>query len=239
MYCNLESKLSKLADILSRWAGTISNFQKEKKWTQARLKGAQIALENDPFNPFLFDLENELNIKLQHLLDQEESYWQCRSRTDWLMLGDRNTHFFHLSTVIRRKHNRIIFIKNEVGESFTNLEDINNLFLNYYKSLFSSNTEIVAPTIVSLQQIDWSFCPTMEELKEAIFAIGKNKAPGEDGFHASFFHHFWDTIKDDCMIHVSKIFKDRKVPSCINSTIITLIPKMDNPTRVNHFRPIS
>ena len=79
----------------------------------------------------------------------------------------------------------------------------------------------------------------MEELKDAIFAIGKNKAPGEDGYHASFFHHFWDSIKDDCMNHVSKIFNERKIPKCINSTIITLIPKIDNPTRVNHFRPIS
>lgn len=108
---NLDIKLFNLADTLTNWAGLINNFSRDKKRTQARLNEIQLALENDPCNSFLFDLENELQIKFEHLLNQEESYWQCRSCTNWLMLGDKNTHFFHLSTIIRRKQNRIVSIK--------------------------------------------------------------------------------------------------------------------------------
>lgn len=129
------------------------------------------------------------------------------------MLGDRNTHFFHLSTIIRRKKNRIVSIKNEVGESFSKLEEISLVFLDYYKSLFSLSLVNPPPSILSTQLIDCSSCPFMEEHKDAVFAIGKNKAPGEDGYHASFFHHFWDNIKSDCMTHVVNIFKDCRVPT--------------------------
>lgn len=46
-------------------------------------------------------------------------------------------------------------------------------------------------------------------------------------------------MKSDYLAHVRKIFDSLEVPSAINSTLITLIPKMENPTRVNHFRPIN
>lgn len=57
------------------------------------------------------------------------------------MLGDRNTHFFHLSTIIRRKHNRITLIKDEVGISYSTIDGIYLLFLNYYKICFSSELD--------------------------------------------------------------------------------------------------
>ncbi|XP_071690777.1 uncharacterized protein [Rutidosis leptorrhynchoides] len=60
-------------------------------------------------------------------------------------------------------------------------------------------------------------------VKKAIFVIGDRKSPGPDGYSAVFFKESWDIIGDEE----------------INSTIITLLPKVHVPNKVNDFRPIS
>ena len=40
---------------------------------------------------------------------------------------------------------------------------------------------------------------TEKEVREAIFQMKHNKAPGPDGFPAEFYQVFWSLIKDDLM----------------------------------------
>jgi hypothetical protein len=40
---------------------------------------------------------------------------------------------------------------------------------------------------------------TEKEVKEAIFHMEHNKAPGPDGFPIEFYQTFWETIKGDLM----------------------------------------
>ena len=35
---------------------------------------------------------------------------------------------------------------------------------------------------------------TIEEIKEATYAIGAHKAPGPDGFTGAFYHTFWEDL---------------------------------------------
>ncbi|KAL5663942.1 hypothetical protein ACJX0J_024050 [Zea mays] len=41
---------------------------------------------------------------------------------------------------------------------------------------------------------------SIKEIREAIFGLVHNKAPGPDGFSAKFYQHFWDTIQEDMML---------------------------------------
>lgn len=41
------------------------------------------------------------------ILREEGTLWYKISRVNWIAQGDRNTKFFHLSTIIRRKLNAI------------------------------------------------------------------------------------------------------------------------------------
>lgn len=197
-----------------------------------------MALETDPTFTFLFDLEEKLTKELNTILDQEEAFWHIRSR-NWLMDGDRNTHFFHLSTIFRRKNNKILMIKDETGNSITNPNDINNAIMEHYQNLFLSEHLPPPPDIISNESLNCCQIPAMMEVKEAIFSIGRSKALGDDGYYAHFYHHFWEAIRMDCFNCVKDIFTSLDMPKSMHSTLISLIPKIDNPLRLNNFRPIS
>lgn len=58
-------------------------------------------------------IEEALQLELSKWLMRSEILWKQKSRELWLKEGDKNTKFFHLSTIIRRRHNSIDAIKSE------------------------------------------------------------------------------------------------------------------------------
>lgn len=86
------------------------NLFARKRKVLARLSGAQKALANRP-NEFLVGLEKQLLDEYFSILLQEEEYWALKSRLNATTYGDRNTSYFHISTVIRRHRNKIKCIK--------------------------------------------------------------------------------------------------------------------------------
>lgn len=52
---------------------------------------------------FLLNLESELLKELDNVLNQEEEIWVLKSRVNWMIQGDRNIAFYHVSTLVRRK----------------------------------------------------------------------------------------------------------------------------------------
>jgi len=80
---------------------------------------------------------------------------------------------------------------------------------------------------------------TREEVKKALFRIGDLKAPGPDGLHVVFFKRFWHLMEDDLVEEVLGAVQSASIPMGWNDTTIVMIPKIDNPDKVTHFRPIS
>jgi len=56
-------------------------------------------------------VESALQSQLSEWLLKSEVLWQQKSRELWLKQGDKNSKFFHLSTIIRRRSNHIDAIK--------------------------------------------------------------------------------------------------------------------------------
>ena len=54
-----------------------------------------------------------------------------------------------------------------------------------------------------------------------------------------FFKRFWNLLGDDLVAEVLEAVNRCKVPDSWNDTTIVLIPKVNNPTLVSQFRPIS
>ena len=140
----LVDAISKFTDEATRWNRMqFGNVFNRKKNIMARLNGIQRTLANRP-STFLINLENELLKELEVVLNQEEEIWALKSRVNWLVQGGRNTNFYHVSTLVRRKRNQILAIKDSVGEWIFEeraiKEHIRNGFEGIYTSSFSCVT---------------------------------------------------------------------------------------------------
>jgi hypothetical protein len=69
--------------------------------------------------------------------------------------------------------------------------------------------------------------------------LGLNKAPGPDDMTGLFYKTYWNIVKQNVVDSVQSFFRGGFMLKDFNHTNIALIPKVDNPSKVNHFKPIS
>ncbi|KAJ8752712.1 hypothetical protein K2173_007022 [Erythroxylum novogranatense] len=103
-------------DRLQDWNREVfSNIFRQKRRVLSRLGGVQRALMVRP-NRFLRSLEAELQAKYRLVSRQETLHWFQKSQMDWLCMGNRNTRFFHASTAVRHRRNRIEAVRDDSGQ---------------------------------------------------------------------------------------------------------------------------
>jgi len=73
------------------------------------------------------------------LCKQEEIFWKQKSRVLWLKEGERNTKFFHRSTIANRTHNRIFSIKEENGQIHQAHEEIEVVLIKHFWDIAKEN----------------------------------------------------------------------------------------------------
>ena len=181
----------------TRWnKEQFGNVFARKKNIMARLNGTQKALAMHP-SVSLINLETDLLRELDIVLNQEEEIWALKSRVNWMIQGDRNTAFYHVSTLVRRKRNKILAIKNAVGDWIQQEEAVKEFVKNGYSDIYTTSLSSVSalpPTISSWQsrlseeeKCSISVEVSEEEIKAALWSLKAFKAPGPDGLHAGFF----------------------------------------------------
>ncbi|VFQ85205.1 unnamed protein product [Cuscuta campestris] len=151
-----------------------------------------------PHNQNLLKQRDMLRKKASFYFEVERAFFQQKVKTDLIVEGDKCTKYFH---ALMRKQNAtksIPFISTEHGGITTSLEEIAGLFTNYYKELYGSNPG-VAPLnrevfweglLISPEQaLNLVKDVHIAEVKEALFSIRNDKAPGPDGFTSAFFQN--------------------------------------------------
>lgn len=238
--------LKSLSSDLQHWnKETFYNIFRQKRWLLARIGGIQTQLSKGR-NSSLLKMEASLRRELDIILDQEEVLWYQKARVDWLKDGDRNTTFFHLSTVVRRWRNRISAIKNSEGEWVYDKDQVKAIVVAYFAKLFTDDNEEVEyniPTGVSphLSNEDWNILNrryTKSDIDCVIKHMGSLKAPGPDGYQALFYQKNWDVIGPNVYSMVLAALEGKGLPPTLNETFLVLIPKLDNPEMASQFRPI-
>lgn len=177
----------------------------------------------------------------------EEEYWRTKSRIQWQRAGDRNSKFFHSKTKQRRSHNRIVHLKDDKGQIHTEVRDIHSQVESYFQNLFTSggcdiNLNLLQVILkVVTEEINSSLTKdvTYQEIENAASAINPDKSPGPDGMNAGFYRHHWSIIKPGVISHVKDFFQKSHLDPMINQTHICLIPKIDSPSSVRDYKPIS
>ncbi|GJZ68996.1 RNA-directed DNA polymerase, eukaryota, reverse transcriptase zinc-binding domain protein [Tanacetum coccineum] len=77
-----------------------------------------------------------------------------------------------------------------------------------------------------------------EEIKSAMFSINSNKAPDPDGFSSYFFKKTRSTMGDDVCKAVREFFNNGKILREINSTLISLVLKIQTPMNWQYMKAI-
>lgn len=80
---------------------------------------------------------------------------------------------------------------------------------------------------------------TKDEIYSIIKCMPSNKSPGPDGFTAEFFKFTWSITGDLVVEAIQEFFETGQLLKEINCTLITLVPKCQQPIRVTDYRPIS
>ena len=170
--------------------------------------------------------------------------WQ-QSRSRWLKERDANSKYFHRIMSSKRSRNAIpFFLVN--GTLVEGVENVRNAVFTHFRAQFQP-TQNQRP---SMEGLDFRTLPhhegaslvrpfTMEEVKAAVWDVDSFKCPGPDGITFGFIKDFWDMLKADVMRFLVEFHRNGRLSKGINSTFIALIPKVDNPHRLNDFRPIS
>ena len=178
---------SKLADLVVK----IKSFDEKEQ---------QLALS-------LGDRLERLHMKreLSNVRSQIDLFWRQRAKQHWMEDGDRNTKFFHRVASMRRRFNAIDKIMVE-GELHSDASSVKDAILQLYEKLYheevSSRPFLEGLSYDSIDEEDASELVkefSEEEVWKAVNDLGKDKAPGPDGFNIAFFQHCWRVVKRDIM----------------------------------------
>lgn len=240
--------LNRLRWQLKKWNKEVfGNIHVRKEKVVSDLKAVQDLLEVVQTDDLLMK-EDTLLKEFDVLLHQEETLWFQKSREKLLALGDRNTTFFHTSTVIRRRRNRIEMLKDSEDRWVTEKEALEKLAMDYYRKLYSLEDVSVVrgtlptegfPRLTREEKNNLNRPFTRDEVVVAVRSMGRFKAPGPDGYQPVFYQQCWETVGESVSKFVMEFFESGVLPKSTNDVLLVLLAKVAKPERITQFRPVS
>lgn len=113
----------------------------------------------------------------------------------------------------------------------------------YFQELFTSSSpdtiedtiRYIATSVTEDMNQRLLKIPLDEEIREAVFAINPEKAPGPDGMTSLFYQRLWSSIGRDVCAMVRNFFETGELDDRLNQTNLCLIPKTDRPVSMMEF----
>jgi hypothetical protein len=244
----LKAVKAKLRDVDKDLYGCIS--QKVNTIRQ-KLEAIQVSRMQRQSDISLRKVEHECLHELTSILGAEEAYLKQKARNKWLQLGDQNNKYFYNQIKARQARNAIKCLVDSDGNRLEDPAQIKQEIITFYEQLFGQSTlvneggmmnrvsALMSPKISSKSQSFLQHEVTDDEIRCTMFSLGSEKAPGPDGFTAHFFKKAWSIVGEEVCQAVKSFFQSSSLFKEFNSTIITLVPKVPNPSKVAEFRPIA
>jgi hypothetical protein len=116
---------------------------------------------------------------------------------------------------------------------------------SYYKQRIGTSHGIdlrfdlqsLIPHVTGLEVLTRPF--SVDEMDSSVSSMHPDKAQGPDGFIGFFMKKCWDTIKGDFYALANDFYSQSVFMENLNSSYITLVPKISSPEKINDYRPIS
>ncbi|XP_074315414.1 uncharacterized protein LOC141651610 [Silene latifolia] len=195
-----------------------SDIEKVVGIAKLNFEDLQCQLHMDPSNISLMDAESVVADTYRGLTKAHYSFLSQKSKVDWVSEGDENSSYFHNQIRARQIQNKILQIKD----------------MKVHKP-----TVKVGPVITDDLKVLLLKPVTKDEIKTTMFSIPASKSPGPDGFTSQFYRDSWDIVGHDVVGPVKDFLTSGNMLKQVNTTTLTLIPKVKNPTYVLEYRPIA
>ncbi|XP_060968286.1 uncharacterized protein LOC133035873 [Cannabis sativa] len=125
---------------------------------------------------------------------QQEIYWKQRSKQFWLNGRDKNSKYFHATASSRKRNNQIVQLQDNDGVWKGWKSGLDQVIVDYFLALYATDRAIYGSVVngichsVTAEENDSQLCPiTAEEVKQAIFQMYPDKAPGPNGMSPDFY----------------------------------------------------
>ncbi|XP_061371160.1 uncharacterized protein LOC133313766 [Gastrolobium bilobum] len=200
---NINQSLDFLVEQLKSWNRRVFGcIQIRKDFLLRKLQETQLrSLHNSDEGCLAFEeaIQKELNL----VLEQEETLWFQKARCKWIEDGDRNTTFYHTTTIIRRAKNKILELKNDEGHFVREEDNLLKLILAFFGKLYSEDcfcrpwisTKHSWPALDNSDLEGLRLSISDVEIKKIFFSMGALKAPDPDRFPALFFQKNWHLVE--------------------------------------------
>ncbi|GMJ09511.1 hypothetical protein like AT1G43760 [Hibiscus trionum] len=184
-------------------------------------------------------------VQLWKTIRQNEREWLQKSRLRWFKEGDRNSKFFHIFATSRRSKNPISKLSSG-NVVLTKPRQIKMAIHEHFRKFYNESNNLQVDRLESLQNLidpvttlnlEEKF--TTEEISSTLSCTYGSRAPGPDGFNMNFLKKFWPKLKDSICNFFKDFYQGNVIDRNYNHSFIVLIPKVNNPSTMEDFRPIS
>lgn len=245
-FATLDQKFQAVSRGLQSWSDkTVGHVKSQLALAREVLLQLEIAQDVRSLSPEERWFRNALKKHSLALASLQRTIARLRSRIGWLKDGDANTKLFHLHSQHRKRKNFFGKLRSE-DQLYTTHEDKAQLVDEFYRNLLG--TQLNREHTIDLRElglnnhdlVDLEVPITEEEVWRTIKHLPLDKAPGPDGLTGRFYRICWEVIKDDIMRAISAVWSRKFIGfGVLNSTFITLIPKVEGAEHPKDFRLIS
>jgi len=117
-----------------------------------------------------------------------------------MLLGDDNTSFFYAKMSCKRSQNYGTGILDTNGHTAFSYDEFISDAIRYYQRIFNQNHQVIFPKIIckkivteyGLNYLNDNF--DISEVKDAIFSVSDDTAPGLDGYNAKLYKSNWNIM---------------------------------------------
>jgi exonuclease III len=242
---SLTAKFKNLRKVFKAWKSQLLNLARAIANTKDLIQFLDLLEEFRDLSLEEWNFRAIISLHLQNLLHQQKIYWKQRGTISWVKFGDECTAFFHANASIKHTRNTITSLKNPAGQELHQHEEkAKLLWLAFKERMGTSEFTHMYHDLGSLLIADGNLSAlempfAKEEIDCIISDLPNNKSPGPDGFNGEFLKRCWTVIAQSFYKLCEDFYAGTLFLRSINSSYITLVPKVDSPASVGDFRPIS
>ncbi|GKA65242.1 putative RNA-directed DNA polymerase, eukaryota, reverse transcriptase zinc-binding domain protein [Tanacetum coccineum] len=222
---SLVSKLKMLKKPLRKLNFDQGNLFANVERLRQELSSIQAAMVSNPHSNELRESELSCLKAYKVALKDEVLFLRQKSKIEWLSEGDSNSKYFHNVVKGRINRGRISVVEDMCGIPHFGLS-VGDQFVNHFQNVLGKSSKVLP-----INNADILFSNKLSE-GDALYMI-------RDVSDDEFIKDAWGVVGKEFCKAVKEFFVYGKLLKEVNSTVISLVPKLSTPRKVSDYRPIA